>query len=248
MYALVAIVFALLAAIFSTMSKHDSSLLNPAANPTPAAQHHLWGNRVIVHPDHIADLERATGIHEFEGKMPRAQAEERAHADYKRKQHVEAAAHHLAGMKGAVATGDIEAARKHGVMYELHSKALGHDAVGPAHPEVAAKLFNNPSGFHRFRAHRGDMFAVPEKKAEEPVTKAEILHGLYKAFVTFDQLKATAEGKESAGPKEEKSESDLNKWAKAELSARKKKGARPCVCRAYSHPHRTGGGKCPAKR
>lgn len=161
-----------------------NDLLSQASAPTPSplASAPMWSGKPLVHADHAPDLDRAAAVYEMGAdKLPRAAAEDRAHADYKKRQHIEAAAHHLGGMKAAVATGDIEAARKHGVMYELHSKALGHDTVGPAHPEVAARLARAPLGFQRFKAHRGDLFAVPEKK-EEAVTKAEILHGLYKAL------------------------------------------------------------------
>lgn len=244
-----------------------NKLLNPTPAPKPTAgliEHPTWSGRAIVHADHGPELDRAAAVYELgENKLPRSQAEERAHADYKHKQHVAAAAHHLSGMRGAAATGDLEAARKHGAMYELHCKAIGHDASGPTHPEVAAKMFNNPAGFHKFKAHRGDLFAIP---GDEPITKAEILHGLYKAFTTFDQLKAAAKdpksgadteggafgsipGYSSRGADEEDEDaSSLNKWAKAELAARKaaSKPAKkaPCACPHYPFPHRAGGGRC----
>jgi hypothetical protein len=212
----------------------EKKLLAPEAKPTPTPhekaglQVPTWLGRTIAHKDHVHELEHAAALNEFRDKMPRPEAEEKAHGDYVQRQHTEAAAHHLSGMKAAHASGDMEAARKHGVMYELHSKALGHKAVGPAHPDVLAHMEKKPGGVYKFKAHRGDLFAIDKKPEEEKVDKSEALRAVYEALEPLT-----------------KKESDLNKWAKAELKARKSKPV-PCRCDAYSHPHRTGGGKCPA--
>lgn len=165
-----------------TMKKREE--IDPAPAPTPSkgpgAQ---WLGRPIVKPEHAADLEREAAINEFHLKMPRAQAEEHAHLGYQKRLREEAAAHHLAGMRGAHAAGDLESARKHAMMYELHSKALGHDHVGPAHPSVVALMESKPFKA-RFKPHHGDVFAVGEH-----AVKAR----------NFDEKPLNAEGEDPSG-------------------------------------------------
>jgi hypothetical protein len=111
--------------------------------------------------------------------MPRDKAEGNAYDEYVKRQRLQAAAHHLAGMKAAHAGGDQETARKHSLMYKLHSEALGNEPVGPVHPDVAAQ----ESAYKmKFRPHKGDLYALEKKKAPEdtvsgeaqPVAKAEV--------------------------------------------------------------------------
>ncbi len=159
----------------------DNELTNPSAKPPAPTEHAAsWAGRVVAHKDHGPDLDAAAAIHEFHDHLPRAEAEEKAYKDYVKSQHTEAAAHHLLGMKAAAAGGDMESARKHGLMYELHSKALGHESVGPAHPSVQAHMEKNP-GKVKFKPHRGDLFALDKK--EEAVTKSELMHALYETLV-----------------------------------------------------------------
>jgi hypothetical protein len=135
----------------------------------------VWMGRPIAHPKHAEELERDAAFNEFGTKMSRDEAESAAYDNYSKRQRVEAAAHHLAGMKAARAGGDMEAARKHGAMYDLHVKALGHEPVGPTHPDVASYMAQNPGVGYKFKPHRGDLFAVHAKAPESPqeVTKAE---------------------------------------------------------------------------
>jgi len=149
------------------MAMKKAEEIDPAPAPTPAkGASAQWFGRPIVKPEHAADLEREAALDEFHHKMPRAQAEEHAHLAYQKRLREEAAAHHLAGMRGAHAAGDLESARKHAMMYELHSKALGHDHVGPAHPSVVAMMESKPFKA-RFKAHHGDVFAVADHAAKE---------------------------------------------------------------------------------
>jgi hypothetical protein len=124
----------------------------------------------LVKPEHAQELEQNAAVNEFGKKMPRAQAEADAYKSYKERQHVEAAAHHLAGMQAARGAGDMEAARKHGLMYNLHSKAIGHEPVGPAHPDVVAHMNAGPSKVYKFKAHHGDQLALTPEGSGEPAS------------------------------------------------------------------------------
>jgi hypothetical protein len=124
----------------------------------------------LVKPEHAQELEQNAAVNEFGKKMPRAQAEADAYKGYKERQHVEAAAHHLAGMQAARGAGDMEAARKHGLMYNLHSKAIGHEPVGPAHPDVVAHMNAGPSKVYKFKAHHGDQLALTPEGSGEPAS------------------------------------------------------------------------------
>lgn len=202
----------------------DVKLLDPETAPTPTPAKHkgvpapTWVGRSIAHEDHAKGLEMDAAMNEFGHKMPRAQAEEEAHKKYVENQHVEAAAHHLAGIKAAHGAGDMEAARKHGLMYNLHSKALGTDPVGPAHPSVVSSMEKTPAKVYKFKAHRGDLFALESEGngGEEKTEKAE--EALYTIYAACEAL------------------------TKAEKKPKAK--VVPCVCKAYQFPHRHTSGKC----
>lgn len=221
----------------------------------------------LVKPEHGSDLEQASAINEFGKKMPREQAEAEAYKAYKLRQHVEAAAHHLAGTKAAHAAGDMEAARKHSLMYDLHSKAIGHEPVGPAHPDVVAQLAN-ASKVYRFKPHHGDQLALSAKREPEPqgtqeptvMDKHETL-GLNAVYVACQALlKGELEKKSPPGRKEEveklkakglpASEAFGIAWKQSNAEAKKAemtpraKGPKPCICPSYNFPHRHKSGKC----
>ena len=83
-----------------------------------------------------------------------------AHADYFKEQLEEAAAHHLTGMKAALAAGDGESAKKHGVVYTLALQKLGHNPVGEPPPSVANKAKKMPKSLYSFKAHKADIFSL----------------------------------------------------------------------------------------
>lgn len=97
-----------------------------------------WLGRPILDPEDAQHLERDAALNEFGKGMDRSSAEGKAHEDYVKRKHEEAAAHHLAGLKHAEASKDEEAAQKHSMMYELHCKKLGHESVGTPDPNVQA--------------------------------------------------------------------------------------------------------------
>lgn len=132
--------------------------------PGPRIPLHTWLDRFpITDPDHAHDLESRAAINEFHHKMPRSEAESKAHSDYVRDRHVEAAAHHLAGMKAAHGAGDMDAARKHSVMYNLHIKALGHDPISPPPQEVVAASKKETPSVYKFKPHKSDAFAIEKE-------------------------------------------------------------------------------------
>ncbi len=221
-------------------SPWDEQVIASVPPPTPTSPEAeklkppSWMGRPVTSKDHLQDLETEAAINEFgPSRMPRGQAEEHAYKGYVQKQHTEAAAHHLAGMRAAHASGDMESARKHSLMYGVHSKALGHDPVGPAHPSVAAHLEGNP-GKVKFKPHRGDLFAI-QKPPEAPVIASSPPPGLGKALhAIWERASALVKN-------------DVNSWAKSELAARKAKAV-PCICTSYKFPHRHGSGKCGSKK
>lgn len=125
----------------------------------------LWLNRLpVLHDNHLHDLDTRAAINEFDRKMPREEAEAKAHKDYMAEHHAMAAAHHLSGMKAAQAIGNMEEAKKHGVMYGLHAKALGHDPVGPVPPEVQQHYRGDDSAkVYKFKAHKADRLLLGDK-------------------------------------------------------------------------------------
>jgi hypothetical protein len=136
-------------------------------NSLLAAAPKWLGRYPMLDADHVNDLEMRAAAHQFGGKMERHKAEDAAHADYRKDQLHEAAAHHLVGMTAAHAAGDHDSAQKHGAMYQLALKALGHDSSIEPPEEVANKVKNTPSKVYRFKPHVGDSFSLPPKSDDE---------------------------------------------------------------------------------
>lgn len=128
-----------------------------------------WAGRPLAAHDHAQQLDLDAAVNEFGLKMPREQAEDEAYHQYlynpSKGQHALAAHHHLAGMKAAHAAGDMDSARKHSLMYNMHAKALGHSPVDAAR-ELASHI-KEPAKVYRFKSHRGDAFAVNQSPAQE---------------------------------------------------------------------------------
>lgn len=127
-------------------------------------EHPLWNGKPILHPDHAHDLEFRSAILEFGHKLPRATAEEYAHQEYKKNHHIQAAAHHLRGMKAAQGSGDSEEAHKHGLMYSEHMKSAGLDPMGPVPKEIQEHEQNN-NRHYKFKAHRADLFVLKDHES-----------------------------------------------------------------------------------
>ncbi len=128
---------------------------------------HKWLERyALTDPAHVDHLETSAALHEFHGGLPRHEAEEAAHKDYQKDQLEEAAAHHLNGIKASLGAGDRDSAHKHGVLYGLALKKLGHPIVGEPPASIASKAKHSKDSVYRFKAHKGDLFALPEEKHE----------------------------------------------------------------------------------
>lgn len=120
---------------------------------------------------HSDDLQMRADIYEHMHRLPRHDAEARAHADYRKEQIAKAAAHHWNGMKAAHAAGNLESAKKHGVMYTLALHQLGHkDPMNPP-PEVVEAAKDPKSEIAHFKAHPGDMFSMPPPEPDEQPTR-----------------------------------------------------------------------------
>ena len=106
------------------------------------ADKHNWNGKTVIHPQHIAGLEQEAAMNEFQGGMPRQEAEHKAYQNYRKTQHLEAAAFHLRGLKSAQGSGDVEEAKKHGAMYALHAEKLGFEPWKEPPPELKVHLDN----------------------------------------------------------------------------------------------------------
>jgi len=124
---------------------------------------HSWAGRQVVNPSHADGLEGAAALYEFQDGLPREEAEEKAYNEYTRTHHLNSAAHHLRGLRAAQASGDDEEARKHSILYNLHTEALGHDGFGQVPEEIEA-LAKDPDRkpYGKFRAHPGDRLLLPK--------------------------------------------------------------------------------------
>jgi hypothetical protein len=117
---------------------------------------------------HEPDLQMRSDIYEHMHRLPRHEAEARAHADYRKEQIEKAAAHHWNGMKAAHAAGKVDAAKKHGVMYGLALHQLGHQDLLNPPKEVLEAAKDPKNDIANFKAHPGDAFSMPEEEPEAP--------------------------------------------------------------------------------
>jgi hypothetical protein len=109
-----------------------------------------WLDRYdVLDEDHHNDLEARAAVHEFRGKMPREEAESRAHSDYLRERAYDAAAHHLVGVRAA-----------HAAM-----EAAGEDAHKPPPPPVLDRLKDTKLKVYTFKNHPADQFFPAQQEA-----------------------------------------------------------------------------------
>jgi hypothetical protein len=127
-----------------------------------------WGQRRVVSEAHLPDLEHHAAMLEFGEGYDRDSAERQAHADYLRNHHINAAAHHLQGLRAAQANGDVDEAQKHGTMYGLHLQRLGADPLDGVPDEVRNLLTNKErKSIHKFKAHKADQLLLKEEESDE---------------------------------------------------------------------------------
>lgn len=129
-----------------------------------------WQGRSIAKDEDAHDLDQRAALYEFKHRMNRGDAEHRAHHEYKQDKHREAAAYHLQGMKASQASGSQEEGHKHGLLYQLHMKALGLDPMS-AVPHEIQSLADKQDKFYKFRPHRGDLFLLQNQDPSDTKDK-----------------------------------------------------------------------------
>lgn len=133
---------------------------------------------LLTDPTHADELEQKAAGMEFNDKIPRHIAEQKAYESYKKDQHMQGAAHHLKGLRAAQASGDRDEGRKHGAMYEMHAKQLGFEPWAEVPQELhsyLAKEKQEPS--HKFKAHKGDLLVLDKQKKELEKTEIQQMFG-----------------------------------------------------------------------
>lgn len=126
-----------------------------------------WLDRYdILDAEHIPGLETTAAIHEFSNKMPRDQAESCAYADYVKERLIECAAHHLSGMRAAIATKDEKVAKRHGMLYHACLRELGYPDVGPVPKDIENKIKHETPKVYNFRGHDADIYVNKLNKSE----------------------------------------------------------------------------------
>lgn len=126
--------------------------------------------RYVLSAEDIPELEREAGVHEFVNKKPREEAEQNAYDSYRRKHHLEAAAHHLSMMRAAGASGSYNDAKKHKLVYDMHLQQLGYDPSDHNVPDDIKNFMNDPHNNPglRFKAHKGDAFLLNKSEPLSP--------------------------------------------------------------------------------
>lgn len=120
------------------------------------------GKYKILHPDDINDLDSRAAVHEFKSGMPREKAEAQAHKDYIRHAAIDAAAHHLLGIKAAHACGNDDAASRHGEAYAGAMSTAGLNAWEPPPVEVMDRVKASKPNIYSFKAHKADQMWAPQ--------------------------------------------------------------------------------------
>lgn len=130
-----------------------------------------WQGRRIAAPEHAADLEMAAAVKQFTEHKRQPEAESAAHAAYTRSQALDAAAHHLAGIRAAHAGGWDDPAREHAEAYAAAAQQAGFDPHGEPPKEVLDRLASLKP-LYRFKAHPADqLWERPEAQSlDAPVT------------------------------------------------------------------------------
>ena len=131
----------------------------------------MWLDRYeITHPDDIHSLETRAALKEWQDKLPRHEAEDKAYSDYKTKELEDACAHHYSGCQAGFAAGDTEASKRHALMLTLGLKALGHDGIKvPEH--IVNRSKHTPSKVYSFKNHKSDAFILGDKTKESTPDK-----------------------------------------------------------------------------
>jgi hypothetical protein len=129
-----------------------------------------WRNTyTVLKPEDNDQLEANAAQHEFRGGLTQDQSEARAHQDYLKNHAVDSAAHHLLGMRAAMAVGHTAAAKRHGEAYGLAMSHLGYNPLGAPPKDILDRSKDIQKSPYSFKAHQADEFFAP--KVEIPGTK-----------------------------------------------------------------------------
>ena len=130
----------------------------------------------VVHPDDHSALDMAAAVHEFRGGLTKEESEKKAHTEYLRSHALDSAAYHYLGMRGAMATGNVPAAKRHGVAYSTVMKHLGVlnplDSPPKEVTERAKDLEKNP---YSFKEHKADGLFSNEPEIPEMTEKEKTM-------------------------------------------------------------------------
>lgn len=124
----------------------------------------MWLNKYqLMNPKDSAELEKNSAIYQFHKGLARELAEAKAYEDYKKEKQMEAAAYHLAGMKMAQGAGDMEACKKHGMLYDMHMKSMGLDPYNTLSKDFIELVNKVKPTKYKFSSHKADIFAIKQK-------------------------------------------------------------------------------------
>jgi hypothetical protein len=93
-------------------------------------------------------------------------AEQAAHSDYLKDQAYRAGAHHLLGIRAAVASGHDEAAKRHGEAYATAMKAAGHSPLESPPKQVLDYIQDAKQRVYSFKEHEADSLFQPSPLPE----------------------------------------------------------------------------------
>lgn len=146
------------------------------------------GRYDVLSDDHHPELDARAAVHEFKGRLPRAQAEAQAHRDYLKERAYDAASHHLLGVRAAHAAGHMEAARAHGAQYAAALTSAGDDPAAAPPRAVLDRAQDLKLKVYAFKAHPADRFFPVEVKEDQPAPApaqqaVNRLKGLVKALL-----------------------------------------------------------------
>jgi hypothetical protein len=147
------------------------------------------GRYKVISEDHHPDLDSRAAVHEFRGKLPREQAEQEAHKDYLQDHAYRSAAHHLLGIRAALAGGNEAAAEKHGSAYATAMKAAGHGALETPPEKVLNYLKDLKSKVYSFKNHEADGLFEPSVLPEASSGDEALKQKIEKLKGMKDQLK-----------------------------------------------------------
>lgn len=138
---------------------------------------------------HHDQLEAAAAVNELRERMPREQAEKKAHEDYLRDAAYGAGAHHFLGVQAAVAAQAHDAARKHGAAYAAAADAGGWDPAGRPPQPVLDRMKELQHKVYSFKPHPADAFfpveVVDGPKDPQEAKLHEKLEGLRKMIAAL---------------------------------------------------------------